>query len=148
MQTFLPYADFQKTAQSLDYKRLGKQRVEAFQILQAIEKRKNGITKGAWINHPCVIMWMNAEITLMHYAIAICKEWIARGYNDSMLPRFEQMLEQATQQGLPTDAPTWLGDARVHISHQSNLIKKFPEHYGNQFASVPNDIPYYWADQN
>jgi len=32
MQTFLPYADFKESAQCLDYRRLGKQRVEAKQI--------------------------------------------------------------------------------------------------------------------
>ena len=32
MQTFLPYADFKRSAESLDNKRLGKQRVEAMQI--------------------------------------------------------------------------------------------------------------------
>lgn len=34
MQTFLCYPDFNKSAQVLDYRRLGKQRVEAWQILQ------------------------------------------------------------------------------------------------------------------
>ena len=34
MQTFLPYPDFVKSAQCLDYRRLGKQRVEAKQILE------------------------------------------------------------------------------------------------------------------
>ena len=33
MQTFLPYRNFRKSLQSLDDKRLGKQRVETFQIL-------------------------------------------------------------------------------------------------------------------
>ena len=37
MQTFLPYEDFTKTAQCLDYKRLGKQRVEAYQILRILK---------------------------------------------------------------------------------------------------------------
>ena len=37
MQTFLPYPDFKKSASCLDYKRLGKQRVEGLQILNAIQ---------------------------------------------------------------------------------------------------------------
>ena len=36
MQTFLPYKSFTKSAQVLDYKRLGKQRVEAMQIFNAL----------------------------------------------------------------------------------------------------------------
>ena len=33
MQTFLPYPDFKKSLQTLDYRRLGKQRIEAYQII-------------------------------------------------------------------------------------------------------------------
>jgi hypothetical protein len=40
MQTFLPYPDFQKSAQCLDYKRLGKQRCEAWQIYQILKRQK------------------------------------------------------------------------------------------------------------
>ena len=36
MQTFLPYPSFEETASILDYRRLGKQRVEGFQILNII----------------------------------------------------------------------------------------------------------------
>jgi hypothetical protein len=45
LQTFLPYADFVKTAKCLDYRRLGKQRVEAFQILNILEGKT---TKAGW----------------------------------------------------------------------------------------------------
>ena len=51
MQTFLPYADFEKSAQCLDYKRLGKQRVEAFQVYKIVSGQR---TTGGWINHPIV----------------------------------------------------------------------------------------------
>jgi hypothetical protein len=54
MQTFLPYKDFKKSAKVLDNKRLGKQRVEAFQILNILLGRTK--TKG-WRNHPAVLMW-------------------------------------------------------------------------------------------
>jgi hypothetical protein len=36
MQTFLPYEDFTLSAQVLDYRRLGKQRVEALQIYNVL----------------------------------------------------------------------------------------------------------------
>ena len=36
MQTFLPVADFVESAKMLDYKRLGKQRVEGMQLLNAM----------------------------------------------------------------------------------------------------------------
>ena len=39
MQTFLPFPDFVASARSLDRLRLGKQRVETLQILNALDKR-------------------------------------------------------------------------------------------------------------
>ncbi len=140
MQTFLPYADFRETASVLDYRRLGKQRVEAFQIFRAM----NGETKG-WRNHPAVLMWNGYETALALYAIAICDEWIARGYKDSMRPRFQQMLEDlgpALQ--TQTTFPSWLGLEEFHKSHQSNLIRKFPEHYKPLWPDVPENLEYVW----
>ena len=49
MQTFLPYKSFKQSLQSLDYRRLGKQRVEAFQILNVLLGRTE--TKGWSLNH-------------------------------------------------------------------------------------------------
>ena len=43
MQTFMPYPDYSESARCLDRQRLGKQRVEAFQILRSPE----GIFKSA-----------------------------------------------------------------------------------------------------
>ena len=40
MNTFLPYSDFIRSAKCLDYKRLGKQRVEAWQIYQTLKQGK------------------------------------------------------------------------------------------------------------
>ena len=36
MQTFLPYADFERSLRALDPKRLGKQRVECIQVLRGL----------------------------------------------------------------------------------------------------------------
>ena len=45
MQIFLPYKSFKKSAEVLDYQRLGKQRVEALQSINIIEgnQRKDGL---------------------------------------------------------------------------------------------------------
>ena len=74
------------------------------------------------------------------YAIQICTEWRSRGYKDTLLPLFQALL--ATQPS--TVVPTWLGDPSFHRSHQSNLVRKLPEHYGPLFPGVPGDLPYVW----
>ena len=52
VNTFITSWDIDETARSLDYRRLGKQRVEAYQIWRALK----GITKG-WRNHPAARAW-------------------------------------------------------------------------------------------
>ena len=61
MQTFLPYSNFKETASILDYRRLGKQRVEAMQIINSIEKQTG------WKHHPIVKMWEGYESALQLY---------------------------------------------------------------------------------
>lgn len=70
MQTFLPYADFAKSAQVLDYRRLGKQRVECLQILNALTGKSTG-----WVNHPVVRAWKGHELSLCCYGLRVCTEW-------------------------------------------------------------------------
>jgi len=138
MQTFLPYESFQLTAEVLDYRRLGKQRVETWQLIRAI----NGQTKG-WANHPAAVMWRGHTAALANYGLVMCQEWKRRGYNDTMTDRFLELLEDSTSEEI-AKLPAWYGSAELHLSHQSNLIRKFPEHYGPVFSGVPDDLPYVW----
>lgn len=138
MQTFLPFKSFVKTAGYLDRMRLGKQRVETFQLLRAL----NGETKG-WVNHPAAVMWRGHEASLAMYGCIICDEWKRRGYKDTMTERIAAYFDVF---GKPSDCgpPPWLGDKNFHLSHQSNLIRKFPEFYSSKFPGVPDDLPYIW----
>ena len=54
MQTFLPYADFNKSAEVLDNRRLNKQILEGYQILKVLG---NPDPRAGWRNHPAVKMW-------------------------------------------------------------------------------------------
>ena len=145
MQTLLPYADFDKSAQVLDYKRLGKQRVETFQLINALNGvNMRGEPAKGWVNHPAAVMWRGHKLELAVYGRAMCREWIRRGYNDTMLPRFEVMIGSSTPK---LDLPSWLGSGELHISHQSNLIRKDREFYAHLFPGVPDDLPYVWPGE-
>jgi len=50
MQTFLPYESFRESAKVLDWRRLGKQRVEGMQIINAIEGKTNIECFNVWVN--------------------------------------------------------------------------------------------------
>ena len=137
MQTFVPHgANFDMTAQVLDRARLGKQRVEAWQILNAIR----GLSKG-WVNHPATRMWCDYPEALAHYGIAICDEWIRRGYQDTMRERFVSLTERSL---FWVDLPPWLNREDVMVSHRSNLIRKLPEHYALLWPGVSPDLEYVW----
>jgi len=113
MQTFLPYANFEDSARVLDYRRLGKQRVEAMQIYQILA---GGKKESGWVNHPAVRMWNMQWITLAKYYNAIVKEWIGRGFKNNM-PLLMELDE-------PFWEPLWLGDEEVHSSHRAVLLGK------------------------
>lgn len=134
MQTFLPYESYDRSAVVLDRQRLGKQRVEVLQILNTIA---SGST-GGWAAHPAVHMWRGHEGQLVRYGLAVCYEWVKRGYRDTCTDKIAAF-------GLyPAERPSWLGDPRFHLSHQSNLVRKKPAHYGPFFPGVPDDLPYVW----
>ena len=134
MQTFLPYSDFTLCARVLDNQRLGKQRVEAKQILNALKRRKAKVG-GGWVNHPAVIMWEGYEDALKQYYNIVIVEWVSRGFDNNM----ELYL-------LPEEIiyPNWLGDNKLHASHRSNLLRKNPNHYGELGWGEDNSLPYYW----
>jgi hypothetical protein len=134
MQTFLPYAHFRGSAYVLDRQRLGKQRVEAKQILNALA---NG---GGWSNHPAVKMWAGHEYTLAIYGDVMCSEWIARGYNDSLRPFFVE-----ASCSLPaTGPPWWLGRKEFHSAHRAALLAKDFEYYKHHGWDEKPVINYWW----
>jgi hypothetical protein len=136
MQTFMPEKDMTAIAKSLDYRRLGKQRVECLQILNSILlHRQHG-----WRHHPIVKMWMPNPAGLAAYGVAICREWIERGYRDTCLGKITNLIKPNAK-----DMPDWWGREDIIESHRSNLIRKFPEFYGPKWPGTPSDLPYVWA---
>ena len=139
MQTFLPYESFEKSAQTLDWRRLGKQRVEGMQIINAItgKKRKDGKPYKGWINHPCSVMWKDYVPALKHYSNVIIQEWITRGYNNNM-----EFYDTGK-----IIMPDWIGNEKFHSSHRANLLRKDFDYY-SQFGWTENpERPYVWHDK-
>lgn len=130
MQTFLPYSSFIKSAQCLDYRRLGKQRVEAYQIYRTLI----GDTLG-WRNHPAVKMWEGYKNVLAMYHNEIVNEWVKRGFKNNM--KFLEVKDLQTP-------PTWLGNKKFHASHRSNLLRKNEEYYRKFGWNEPTNLPYIW----
>jgi hypothetical protein len=128
MQTFIPYADFRRSAEVLDYRRLGKQRVESYQLLKAMNPAP-GETKRGWSRHPACVMWKDYQDALVLYSVIVCDVWIERGYKDTC--RDKILAFSSTPGVLPVNPqmPPWWGREDIHASHRANLIRKDPERY-------------------
>ena len=140
MQTFLPYKDFKKSLSVLDDKRLGKQRVEAYQIISAItgRPRKDGKPYKGWINHPCTVMWRDHVNALRLYYNDSIEEWVSRGFRNTM--EFETIIGKFT-------LPDWIGMECFHSSHRANLLRKDFEYYSNYGWTEDPESPYVWRDK-
>ena len=148
MQTFLPYPDFVTSAEILDTRRLGKQRVETIQVLRALTVPGYG-----WRHHPAAAMWAGYEEALVRYGLDMCDVWCRQGRGDTCAATLRSDLATGTgleiirtqdELAAADDVPPWLGDADFHLSHRSALLRKDPAHYRHHFPGVPDDLPYVW----
>ena len=130
MQTFLPYPDFKKSLHALDYRRLGKQRVEAYQIIRALRYG------GGYSHHPAVIMWRGHINALKLYYNYALDEWIRRGYKNRMgkMPIHGRIV-----------FPKWFGNDNFHAAHRSNLLRKDHSYYSLCGWQEKPDLPYLWG---
>lgn len=124
--TFLPFVSFEDSLAVLDNQRLGKQRVEAAQIIKAVNSLYSCEAKG-YANHPAILMWIDYEDALAHYYNLCLKEWERRGYTNTMHP---------VDISIPIEdieMPWYIGWDHFHKSHQASLLRKHPVYYKNKF---------------
>ena len=154
VNTFLLFASIEASVRFLDNKRLGKQRVEAYQaralyqahlhpraraVAECIAPRLGnalqiwrilvGAAQGrGWRAHPAIRAWEGHADALASYTNACIDEWLRRGFRNTM-------------QRLPVgnDAPAmpwWFGFAPFHYSHRASLLRKDAAHYAAAFAAA------------
>jgi len=149
MQTFLPFPDFASSAAVLDPLRLGKQRVEALQVLRALTVPGYG-----WRHHLVVKMWAGYEEALVRYGLEVCRHWCSTGRADICADTMARELAEhcghpdvrsQPELALAGELPVWLGDPDFHRSHRSALLRKAPDHYRPLFGGEePDDLDYIW----
>jgi len=168
MQTFLPYQDYERCARVLDHLRLGKQRVEAKQILLALlqgDEVAKPVVSGSgpivwgkipdplprdlrlaatpWLNHPAVKMWRGYECSLARYGMAMCAEWLRRGFEENLFDFFSDKADKLWPgQGEP-NKPAWLNEAFCS-NHRARLLDKNPEFYGKFGWTEEPTKTYFW----
>lgn len=155
VNTFMPYPQHDRSARALDWRRLNKNIVEAEQACQALENPNYG-----WQHHPAVEMWRGHYAELVHYGVAMYREW-QRRYDDGerggnrshksgerLVQRYRELAPYIGDDYAP---PDWLGDERLHSSHRACLLAKDGEWYGqfgwSEQPTPPGDDgrwPYWW----
>lgn len=152
MQTFLPEHTFIDSAMALDRARLGKQRVEAWQLVLVEQRLARGDERVAWAQHPASRMWRGYMVALSRYGIAVCSAWRARGYKDSLLPRFQAIVDAARSSRAHWSLPSWweceATRAQLVASHRNALCYKLPQHYAPLWPTAHAEYNYLWPLSN
>lgn len=142
---FIIKPDLYETARLLDKRRLGKQRVEAKQIIDSLEEYDltGQISKKGWSNHPATKSWIGFTNHLKVYFNIIVREWINRGCQNNM-PLYD--IDESLYNIVPCDFdgtkatydsnlfneysfPFWISFPPFYLSHQASLCRKDPKHY-------------------
>lgn len=144
MQTFLTYKDsYTESIQCLDYRRHGKQRIEAYDVYGIITRfvntRHNSLQRSflrkRYENHPVVRMWRAFPDSLAHYYNISISSWINRGYQNNM--------PEIYGHDIFTNKPDWLTDKFCNC-HRSKLLFKgsvdglvfsISSHYHSQYKN-------------
>jgi hypothetical protein len=172
MQTFLPYPDFKKSLQALDYRRLGKQRVESYQIIrilkaasqskvyrdgkeeatQAYSTIRRGADDEANKGRRMNAKWQKYGGSWRNHPAV--KMW--RGHINALKLYYNLSLDEWVGRGYRNNMqkmtirgkiayPKWFGRKNFHAAHRSNLLRKDMIFYGQYNWSEPPDLPYLWG---
>ncbi len=147
MITYITHIKFGDTARALDDRRLGHQRLEAWQVF-------DGLTMGREDrSEPVFRMWQGHEFALAVYGMILCNEWLhVRGCADKGFWKFCNAVRDMRNDdpGFTYEPPPWFGDRDVMRSHRSTLMRKQAEglvtgrDYIKMFRGTPRSMPYIW----
>jgi hypothetical protein len=154
MQTFLPSPSPMTSARILDNKRLNKQILECYQILNVLSGKS---PTGGWRNHPAVLMWKGYERGLWQYVQAMIREAKLRGIRTENNEANLNRLKDQCWESWGNTPPSFWEDTnklmRVITTHRASLFDKDPMHYmrfGYAKHSIYNQpccstCQYYWV---
>ena len=160
MKTFVPFSGstpeegILRSLLCLDDKRLGKQRVETYQIWKMVRGLPFDNTKRpanhaslqpmAWSRHPAVAQWMGYADALALYLLVSLRLWggrlspnTGRPYsNEGMQGNVDRWRIEFTEKEpgvrvtfANTAFPPWWGDVRIHDSDKAILYRKDKNYY-------------------
>lgn len=131
-------------------KRLGKQRVEAYQIWTVLVL---GV-KANYTNSPISRMWNGYTDALSVYLYICCKVWEERGYRNEKMAQYlsmykiNELVKPYLDGEKKLEYPSWFGKDEFHDSHKAMLYHKGKlnselNHY-QDFEPFSHITQYYW----
>ncbi len=127
MITFCPSVNFVEIAKTLDDKRLGGQRTEAWSILKWL---RNPVRYKNFVAAGYCAMWKGYEPALVAYTNEMLNEWERRGKKNELLKPYQDDGERNLVEEDVYELPPWWGCEELHSYHRHALVAKLPEHYG------------------
>lgn len=135
-----------KYLKKLDYQRLGKQRVEAAQLIDILDyyDEHGEMPDQGWTNHTATKMWIGHTNALKTYFNYVVKLWIKLGYENNYeyfdVPKCEILTCEfdgvtATFSGKANENtfPKWFSFPPFYMSHRAALVMKKPDFYTELF---------------
>lgn len=166
MQTFLPYDDVVKTMKCLDYQRLGKQRVEAMQIMKALKQGPKVIRcydpKQLPAGRKYIHIYNYFPDKLSKYEKYVKTPWFNhpatkmwRDNLDALAYYHNACIDEWIARGYNNNMlhikhkkkfkmPSWFGNKVFHAKHRGTLLSKNKKWY-SQFKWKEKAVyDYYW----
>lgn len=145
VNTFVVDSDLARNASLLDTKRLGKQRIEAKEIIDILESLDRGVIpkKKGWMNHPATKMWYGYTNALKVYYNYILTEFKKRSDHNTMqyydidvsLYYVNPYIGNGNFKFPFTEYsfPPWFAFPPFILAQRASLIRKSPEIYNDIF---------------
>jgi len=146
MQTFLPSPNFWAALSSLDTRRLGQQRAEAYQIWRIVS---GSDMKSPWKQHPAVRMWYGHDEVLKLYILVACRLFQQRGGKNELMAEhiWRDRLDIIDHARLAQQYPSWLSGTAGRVftgSHRAQLFRKDHKEYARFWPFMALHIGYWW----
>lgn len=144
VNTFITSLYLPNTFKKLDFRRLGKQRLEAKQLIDILKMIDNGedVSNVGFSSHPVTQMWIGYTNALKAYYNLCLQEWIDRGYNNTMKKydidetkfinrevKFDGIKTTFISEDTEYSFPPFASFKPFILTHKAALYKKDPNFY-------------------
>lgn len=137
----LPFPDYEKSAITFHSVDLVAQLCNIISVLNERHEVTSDVESA--IPEECICAWHGYEAQLAWYGITLM-HYLPTGDWSVFDELLEWHLRCATSGNQTLARPEWFGRPRVHLSHQSILVRKNPLFYQKAFPGTPADINVSW----